>query len=258
MDYDGNNPQAFTHNGSNNLFPNWAPDNSKLAFVSFRTNKPEINIYSYIDGSRIAFPMFNSLASTPAISPDGTQVVFALRTPRGDADLFISKLDGSDRRNITNNPAIETSPTWSPTGKQIAFASDRDRPGTTQIYICDSDGANVRGIIKEGGDADSPAWSPDGRWLAFHWKPHLGFNYDIYIAEVSTGQIRQLTSGAGSNVNPSWSPDGRHMAFESNRSGSSQIYIMLVDGSELHMVTHQGINSSPAWSGYPPKQTVTQ
>jgi TolB protein len=258
MDYDGNNPQAFTHNNSNNLFPNWAPDNSKLAFVSFRTGKPEINIYSYIDGSRIAFPMFNSLASTPAISPDGTEVVFALRTPRGDTDLFVSKLDGSDRHNITNNPAIDTSPTWSPTGNQIAFASDRVRPGTSQIYICDADGANVRGILKEGGDADSPAWSPDGRWLAFHWKPHLGISYDIFLAEVSTGKMRQVTSGEGSNESPSWAPDGRHIAFQSNRSGSTQIYIMLVDGSELRMVTRQGINTSPSWSGYPSRERESQ
>jgi TolB protein len=254
MDYDGHNPQAFTHNGSTNLFPNWAPDNSKLAFVSFRTGKPEVNIYSYIDGSRLPFPLFNTFASTPAISPDGTEVVFSLRTPRGDADLFVSKLDGSERRNITNNPAIDTSPTWSPSGGQIAFASDREG-GASQIFICDKDGSNVRRIVKEGGDADSPAWSPDGKWLAFHWKPRLGTNYDLFVAEVGSGMIRQLTSNSGSNENPSWAPDGRHLAFQSNRSGSPQVYLMLLDGSEPRMVTTQGSNTSPAWGGYFRRET---
>ncbi len=248
MDYDGHNPQAFTHNGSLNLFPSWAPDNSKLSFVSFRTGKPEVNIHSYIDGSRIPFPLFNTFASTPAISPDGTEVAFSLRTPRGDADIFISKLDGSERRDITNNPAIDSSPTWSPSGRQIAFTSGPE--GASQIYICDTDGSNVRRIIKEGGEADSPAWSPDGKWLAFHWKPHLGTRYDIFIAEASSGLIRQLTSNGGSNENPSWAPDGRHIAFQSNRSGTTQLYIMLLDGSELRGITTQGNNSSPAWSGY--------
>ena len=112
MDYDGQNSRAFTHGGGLNLFPTWAPDNSKLAFVSYRPN-PEITIYSYLDGSRLPFPMFNTFASSPAISPDGSEVIFALRTPRGDPDLFISRLDGSNRRNITNNPAIDSSPTWS-------------------------------------------------------------------------------------------------------------------------------------------------
>ncbi len=250
MDYDGYNQQAFTRNGSLNLFPNWAPDNSKLAFVSRRTGKPEINIYSYTDGSRLSFPMFNTFASTPAISPDGTEVAFALRSPRGDADLYISKLDGSGRHDITNNPAIDQAPTWAPSGRQLAFVSDRLQPGTGQIYVCDADGSNVRGIVKEGGDADSPAWSPDGKWLAFHWKPHLGTSYDLFLAEVSSGKIRQLTSGGGSNENPSWAPDGRHIAFQSNRTGTTQLYIMLLDGTELRMVTKQGNNTSPAWSGY--------
>lgn len=251
MDYDGYNSRAFTHNNAINLFPGWAPDNSKLSFVSYRTGKPEINVYSYIDGSRVAFPMFNSFASTPAISPSGTEIAFSLRTPRGDSDLFVSKLDGSGRRNLSNHPAADFAPTWSPSGRQIAFASGREtRPGHNQIYICDADGSNVRRIVKEGGDADSPAWSPDGRWIAFHWKPYRSSKYDIFIAEAASGQIRQLTSGAGSNEVPTWAPDGRHIAFQSNRTGSWQIYIMLLDGTELRMITRQGNNTSPAWSGY--------
>jgi len=251
VDYDGYNAQPFTHNGSNNLFPNWSSDNSKLAFVSYRTGKPEINIYSYIDGSRLTFPMFNSLASTPAISPDARQIAFDLRTtrPAGDTDIFISNLDGSNRRNITNHPALDTSPTWSPSGKQIAFSSSREGRGG-QIFVCDTDGSNTRRIVKEGGDAASPAWSPDGRWLAFQWKPHLSVNYDIFIAEVGSGSMRQITSGAGSNESPSWAPDGRHIAFQSNRGGTTQIYIMLLGESRARKITSQGTNTSPSWSGY--------
>jgi TolB protein len=249
-DYDGYNPQPFTHTGTLNLGPNWAPDNSKLAFVSYRSGKPEINIYSYLDGSRLPFPTFNTLAAYPSISPDGTEIAFALRAPRGDTDINISKLDGSERRNITNNPAIDNAPTWSPSGRQIAFASDRTQTGQTQIHICDVDGSNVRRIVREGGDADSPAWSPDGRWIAFHWKPHMSVGYDLFIAEASSGKIRQLTNGNGSNEYPSWAPDGRHLVFQSNRTGTNQLYIMLLDGTELRMITRQGNNTGPAWSGY--------
>jgi TolB protein len=249
MDYDGFDQRAFTRNGSTNLFPRWAPDNSLITFVSSRTGKWEINIHSFVDGSRLPFPMFNSFASNPSISPDGTHLLFSLRTSRGDSDIFISNLDGSDRRDITNNPAIDTSPTWSPSGKQIAFVSSREGAGG-QIHICDSDGANVRRIVKEGGIADMPAWSPDGRWLAFHWMPRQSDDFDVYVAEVSSGRIFQLTSDSGSNECPSWAPDSRHLAFQSNRDGSSQIYIMLADGSELRKVTTEGSNTSPSWGGY--------
>lgn len=252
MDSDGNDQRAFTRNGSTNLFPSWAPDNSKLAFVSLRTGQWEINVHSYLDGSRLPFPLFSVFSSTPVISPDGTKLIFSQRTAREDTDLFISRLDGADRQNITNHPAIDTSPTWSPSGRQIAFVSSRD--GAGQIYIADADGANVRRIVKEGGDADSPAWSPDGRMLAFHWKPQRGLNYDIYLAEVSSGKIFQLTSGAGSNESPTWAPDSRHLAFQSTRKGSPQIYAMLADGSELRMLTSQGANTSPTWGGYVRKE----
>jgi TolB protein len=254
MDYDGNNQQPFTHSNTLNLFPSWAPDNSKLAFVSYRP-KPEISIYSYLDGSRLSFPVFDSFASTPAISPDGKEIAFSLRNAmRGDADLFISKLDGADSRNITNNPAIDSSPAWSPTGKQLAFTSNREGL-INQIFICNSDGSNIKRIVKEGGDADSPVWSPDGKWIAFHWKPQMSSHHDIFIADVEKGAIYQITSNHGSNENPSWAPDGWHLVFQSNRDGSSQIYITKLPSDkernpEPRRISSQGNNSSPAWSGY--------
>jgi TolB protein len=254
MDYDGYNQRRFIQNGSLNLFPNWSVDNSKMCFISDQSRSWEINIYSYLDGSRIAFPIFNSFASTPSFSPDQRHIAFALRSTRRDADIFIAKLDGSDQRNITNNPADETSPTWAPSGRQIAFASNRNS-GSLQIYICDSDGANVRLLSREEGEADSPSWSPDGQWIAFQWKPRKESRFDIYIADPVSGQINQLTSSAGNNVNPSWAPDARHIAFESDRTGSSQIYIMALgtDPREARMITSKGINTAPAWSNYSDK-----
>lgn len=253
MDYDGHNPHAFTHNNALNLYPTWSSDSSKLAFLSQRTGNWEINIYSYINGDRLPFPIFNTFTSSPALSPDGKRIAFSMRTPKGDTDLYISNLDGSSLRNVTNNPAIDTSPSWSPSGSQVAFVSSRGG-GAGQIYICDADGANVRRIVKEGGDADSPAWSPDGQWLAFHWKPRMRTYYDLFLAEISTGRIMQLTTDSGSNESPSWAPDGRHLVFQSNRTGTDHIYILLLDGRAApRKVTQQGNATFPAWGGYAPK-----
>jgi TolB protein len=257
MDYDGNNPRAFTSNQSLNLFPAWSSDNSKIAFVSDRPDPGpwEIYIYSLIDGTTLPFPHFNSFASTPSFSPDGTRIAFALKTPRGDTDIFVSKLDGSDRTDITNNPAVDTSPTWAPSGRQIAFASHRE-DDSLQLYICDADGANVRRLVTEGGEADSPSWSPDGKWVAFQWKPRRTGQFDIYLAEVSSSHIHQLTNSSGNNTNPSWAPDGRHLAFDSDRTGGRQIYIMQVgaDPSDIRRITNRGDNSTPAWGPYVVKE----
>lgn len=257
MDYDGNNPNAFTSNKSLNLFPALSSDNSKIAFVSDRPDPGpwEIYIYSLIDGTKLPFPHFNSFASTPSFSPDGTRIAFALKTPRGDTDIFVSKLDGSDLTDITNNPAVDTSPTWAPSGRQIAFASKRE-DDSLQLYVCDADGANVRPLVKERGEADSPSWSPDGKWVAFQWKPRRTGQFDIYLVEVGSGQIRQLTNSSGNNANPSWAPDSRHMVFESDRTGSSQIYIMQLGDDPLtaRMITNRGNNSNPAWGSYVGKE----
>jgi TolB protein len=250
MDYDGYKPSAFTSSQSLNKFPTWSPDNSKIAFISDRQRPWEIYVYSFIDGTKLPFPNFNSTASTPSFSPDGTHFAFALSTARGDTDIFVSKLDGSDRTNVTNNPAVDTSPTWAPSGRQIAFASKRE--DSLQLYICDADGTNVRRLLKDGGEADSPSWSPEGKWVAFHWKPRRTGQFDIYLAEVSSGKIYQLTSSSGNNTNPSWAPDGRHLAFESDRTGSNQIYIMRLGAqtSDIRMITNRGNNSNPAWGSY--------
>ena len=246
MDYDGYNPTQFSNTGNLNLFPNWAPDNSKLAFVSYRPN-PEVVIYSTVDGSRLPFPVFNTLASTPAISPSGDEIAFSMRTAGGNSNIFLSALDGSRLRNLTNTGAIETSPAWAPSGRQIAYISGM--PG--QIFIRDIDGSNQRRIVREGGDSDAVSWSPDGRWLAFHWKPRQSNHYDIFVADAASGVIRQITSGNGSNESPSWSPDSRHLVFQSNRSGSWQIYLMLLNRTDVvRQITTQGNNTSPAWSGY--------
>ena len=46
---------------------------------------------------------------------------------------------------------------------------------------------------------------------------------------------------------PSWAPDGRHLVFASTRTGESQIYTMLADGTQVKQLTNQGDNRTPVW-----------
>jgi len=78
-------------------------------------------------------------------------------------------------------------------------------------------------------------------------------HFDLFIAEVATKRILQLTQGQGDNENPSWAPDGRHIVFQSNRSGSSEIYTVFADGSELRQITNLQGCSNPDWSSYAQK-----
>lgn len=250
MDYDGGSPRLFSKTNADNTFPDWSPDNKLLAFGSRRPiGFQDIVIISTVDGGKRPFPAFNSFAGSPGFSPDGQRIVFARRTPETNAiDIYVSDISGKNMVNLTNSRHINTAPCWSPTGRQIAFISDRG--GVRHIYIMDADGSNLRKVLNEGGNADSPDWSPDGQRIAFTWRPQKGMFQDIYVMEVASGKIYQLTSNAGNNESPSWAPDGRHLAFQSDRAGETQIYTMLSDGTEQRRVTKSGVNTSPAWSKY--------
>ena len=95
-----------------------------------------------------------------AFSPDGKKLAFC-STMDGNAEIYTAEAS-TDRKikRLTFNAAIETAPSWSPTGREIAFTSDRLGTGTPQIYIMDAEGSNVRKVSFGGNYHDAPAWSP--------------------------------------------------------------------------------------------------
>jgi TolB protein len=68
------------------------------------------------------------------------------------------------------------------------------------------------------------------------------------VMDVASKQWVQLTHDGGRNDFPTWSPDGRHIAFQSSRTGKTQIWSMLADGSQVRQLTSGGENSQPNWS----------
>jgi TolB protein len=257
MDHNGTNRRPFVADGSLNLFPRWSPDYTKLAFISDRTGRWEISIRSYPEGSELRRLSLGSHVYAPAFTPDGNRLLFPKMSLRGDPDLFISNLDGSDCRNLINHPSVEAFPTWAPSGERFAFVSNRDRSNEGRIRVADSDGGNIRQIGKDNGTSDSPAWSVDGQFIAFQWKSRQAKDYDIYVVDVATGDVRQVTRDCGSNEHPSWAPGGGYLAIQSTRSGTPQIFIVGVDGTVLRQLTYEGTNTTPSWGGKPRQLRTT-
>jgi dipeptidyl aminopeptidase/acylaminoacyl peptidase len=103
------------------------------------------------------------------------------------------------------------------------------------------------------GRIGSFAVSPDSRWIAFTvtWfdKEENSSNSDIYLVRRTGGEIWKFIRSDGDDYSPCWSPDGRSLAFVSDRSGSSQIWTIPIDGGEATCITDipTGV-SGPLWS----------
>lgn len=242
MDYDGQRERRITSNDYLDILPTWSADNERIVYTSYRKGVPDLyafNIYT---------------AKTEVISTGGTNWgadwsakgdLLAYSSTKGgmNSQIYVRDMQTGKERQLTFNRIIDTSPSFSPSGKQIVFTSER--MGTPQIYIMDLDGTNVRRLTFEGNYHDSPAWSPDGERIAY--VARIEGRFDIYVYNLSSNSIYKLTENAGRNENPSWSPDGRHLVFASNRSGSYQLYSIDYDGANLKRLTGKGGNLTPDW-----------
>ncbi len=119
--------------------------------------------------------------SEPAVSPDGKSVVFTvsaldLEANRRRTDLWIVGIDGSNPRQITRDPANDTSPVWSPDGKWIWFLSSRS--GSSQVWKIPIDGGEARQATKLPLDVGSFRLSPDGTTIAVSIEVFPGASLD--------------------------------------------------------------------------------
>ena len=249
MDYDGANQKQLTHLGSIALSPHVSPDGSRVAFSGVTKQGWQILMYSKELARLVSFPYSGGDNYSPAWSSDGQSIAFS-SSKTGNTEIYSVSSTGGSSRQLTQSKGPDVSPTWNPkTNAQIAWVSGRT--GLPQIYTMASDGTNLVRVTDQG-YAVSPSWSPNGQFLAFAWVRHYGPGApgasDIYIMDVASKQWAQLTHDGGRNDFPSWSPDGRHIVFQSNRTGKTQIWTMLADGSEPRQLTTSGENSQPNWS----------
>ena len=149
-----------------------------------------------------------NLCSVVAKAPDTPKIIFGTHREEGNRELYLMNPDGSEPVNLTHNRADDISGTWSPTGEQILFASDRDRSfGSWDLYLMDADGKNVRPVFGKSEERRHPEWSPDGKQSAYK-RFDAGVGY-IYIATRDGKNEERLAIGGS----PAWSPDGTEIAY---------------------------------------------
>ncbi len=184
------------------------------------------------------------------------RIAFASDKP-GNDDIFVINADGSGLDQLTNDPALDTEPSWSPDGTQIVFATYREDPTKPlKLYLMNAaDGSNQRRLMNDlDGSGRSPSWSPDGQWIAFH--SEQDGNTDIYKVRVDGTELTRLTTHQESDREPVWSPDGQSILFLSDRAEDdgdhNELYIMdAVAGDESEvkrLTTNEGSEGEGSWS----------
>ena len=137
---------------------------------------------------------------SPALSPDGTQVVF-----RALNALWLLTIGGQAKRLVSDGFWV-CDPAWSPDGKTLAYSTDRG--GSLDIWLRDMATGAERNLTKHKDAALSAAWSRDGKSIAF-----LDQAGSLHTVDVAGGQIRQVFGAIWEPGKPSWSLDGRTLAL---------------------------------------------
>ncbi|HEX9974201.1 MAG TPA: tetratricopeptide repeat protein, partial [bacterium] len=206
-------------------YPAISPDGRWLAFSSRRSGNMDIWIKPIQGGSAIQVTSHRTDDIMPAWSPDGEQLVYVSYQDDAAGDIWIVSLrKRGDEFAVKGNPAKLTdylgqdiSPAFSPDGRFIAFASNRD--GRQNVYVLQLSNNKIFQITKTGGL--SPTWSPDGKRIAFvataENQSHFG---QIFYARLSfkskipqVAEIVQLTRSQSKEAFPSWNPLKNEIVF---------------------------------------------
>lgn len=171
-------------------------------------------------------------------------IAFVQTVGSGDTanfDIFLIQPDGTRRKNLTERAFEQTSPSWSPDGRMLAFSS------RGAVHVMRRNGAAERRIVAPLFDtnvtiAHSPSWSPDGTQLAFVFSEFdqsgTWLSSNLAITDLGGGQPRRIMSSQYQIDTPAWSPHGNRLAF--HECGDMARGVMTGSVCSVHTVKPDG------------------
>lgn len=247
--------------------PDVDPSGKMLVFASTRNSHNSHLYVKSVNGATIT-QITDGAANDaqPVFDPSGGRIAFA-SDRGGQWDIWIIDANGRNPIQITNTPAPEMHPSWSPDGKQLVYCRVDPKENRNSLWIVSLENPGVKRLIGEG---LFPAWSPKGDKIAYQRARARSSRYfSIWTLDIQGDEVLFPTEvaadGDGALISPVWSPDGMQLSFtmmdphaEGNASagarsrgpvGRCDIGIVDVDGRGLQRLTEgPGQYFAPAWS----------
>jgi len=194
-----------------------------------------------------------SQMARPAVSPDGRFVAVA-SNESGSVDIWVHDLARAAKTRLTFSEANENAPTWSPSGREIAYYTNVQEDGggfVAGIVSKSTDASGIAAVLvdPEEGSAFDPVWLQDGR--RFVYTLQFSGQSDIWYAtsagDANGYEQKPFVSTPANEGAPTPSPDGLHLAYVSDESGSREVYVRrFPDGSGRRQVSING-GTQPVW-----------
>ena len=215
-----NLPTQLTSGQMSSVSPVFSPDGKTLYVIGEQLrgelqhfDKRSMQFVTYVGGISGEMADF---------SRDGQWITY-VAFPEGS--LWRSRLDGSERLQLTFPPVRAGAPRWSPDGKTIALHAIV--PGQkAQTWIVSADGGTMEPVTPGRFLEISPGWTPDGRSLIFSSAPSLSAptgNSGVFIVDLHSQQLRSVPASEGLFA-PAMSPNGRYIVANSSRTGHAMLF----------------------------------
>ena len=160
-------------------------------------------------------------------------------------DIYHILPDRAGLVQLTNDPADEGDPSWSPHRDRIAFTSNRS--GSGDIYIMDSAGGPWMQLTSGPADDLHPVWSPDGQRIAF--VSDRDGDWEIFVINTDGSGLQQITYNGAWDSFPAWSPDSTRLVYTSHQTGNYDLYLVdLTTRAVQQLTTSPYSDAHPSWA----------
>lgn len=238
-DYDGFNAFTVVTSKEPLMSPEWSPDGSKLAYVTFENKKSQIVVHDLRSGARRVIAALKGHNGAPAFSPDGSRIAFASNQD-GALNIYVVSASGGNPSKLTANAKNNTEPSWSPDGSSIYFTSDRS--GTPQVYRMSASGGGASAV--GGSRSYNAKVSSDGKTL-------IMISGDKIVKRDLASGGTEVLSSTFLDESPSISPNGIMVIYSSTKGTSKVLQLVSADGRfKANLPGAGGQYKFPAWSPY--------